>query len=677
MKLGIDVGGTFTDLYGYEPKTNAVIIKKALSTPGDFKRGVFNVIEEAKIDLGKVEYLVHGSTICTNAIIERTCPTTFLITTEGFQDLMTIGRYHRRSLYDPYQHKPTPLVKRRDTFGVPERTAFNGDIIQPLDKVKAREVSKVIKKSQVRSVCVAFQNSYANPNHEKEMESILKADNPNLFVSLSSTVPKIRELKRFTTACVRAMLWPVMGEYVQELTEGLESRGFRGKLLFVANNGGMMEASFAIGRPELMLLSGPAAGIGGSLFICRETGKKNILTADMGGTSCDISIQEGTDESMTMSTEREIDFDMPLNVPTVDVRTIGAGGGSIAWIDKGGSIRVGPQSAGAVPGPACYRGGGTEATVTDANLLLGRIGEDSMSKGGIRLDTGLAEKAVGKIASALNLDPIETSKGIIRIVNENMAATIRQVSLERGRDPRNFCLLAAGAAGPMHAAFIAEIMGIPEVIIPSPAGVLSAFGATIVDVRNDSEQTFYSPIAGIDEKELNKAFETLDQQGRDILGKQGISREDMGLIRKAMMRYIGQTFEVETPVPLGKITKEQLESIERNFHEEHKKEYGFSRRDAAVAFVDLRSTAIGSLGGGSLPFAHEDKHPLEFAYKGQRQVFFEGKGFIETPIYEGERLTVDNFIEGPAVIEWRDFTGVIPPKRQGRIDHLQNIIIRI
>lgn len=677
MKLGIDVGGTFTDLYAHNPETDVTVVQKVPSTPNDFKEGVFNAIEKANIDLKQVQFFVHGSTICTNAIIQRTCPTTPLIATEGFQDLMVMGRYHRMSLYDPYQQRPSPLIRRRDTFGVPERITCFGEVLKPLDKERAQEISRIIKQLGVKSVCVAFQNSYANPKHEEEMRKILKKDNPDLFVSISSTIPKIRELKRYTTAAVRAMLWPIMGNYVRELTKGLTDRGFHGKLLFVANNGGMIDSNFAVERSELGLLSGPAAGIGGALLIANEIERKNVITMDMGGTSCDVSIWEGGAESVTMTTEREIDFDMPLSVPTVDIRTIGAGGGSVAWIDRGGSIRVGPQSAGAIPGPACYGRGGNEPTVTDANLLLGRLGVDSMARGGIRLDVERAKRAVERIAKALKLDIMEAAQGIIRIVNENMAATIRQVSLQRGRDPRNFHLLAAGAAGPMHAAFVAEIMGMPEVIIPEKAGVLCAFGCTVIDVKHDFEKTFYSPVAEVNIEALNIAYSNLDHQGRKILQEEEIPDRDIMVIRKAMMRYVGQKYEVETPVPSGKITRKGLNQIVNDFHKEHMKEYGFSREDAPVAIIDIRSTAIGKLGKPTLPKYVISKKSVNYALKETRKVFFEDLGFSETPIYEGERLSPANIIKGPAVLEWRDFTAVIPPKRCAIMDEWKNLIIKM
>jgi len=674
MRLGIDVGGTFTDLYAYDPKTNVEVVAK-VPTSSDLKSGVFSVIEKAKIDIKQVEYFTHGSTICTNAIIQRTCPITSLIMTEGVQDLLVMGRYHRRHLYDPYQQRPEPLVKRRYIYGVPERINYAGEVIKELDKQKAKEVSRRIKELGTKSACVAFKNSYANPSHEEQMKDILKEDNPDLFVSLSSTIPKIREFKRFTTATARAMLWSVMAQYVKELEEELVKRGFEGKIWFVANNGGMIEAEFAIERPELMLLSGPAAGIAGALHTAENIERESILTMDMGGTSCDVSIIEG--KELLMTTEFELDFDMPLNVPSVDIKTIGAGGGSIAWVDEGGSLRVGPQSAGAIPGPVCYGRGGEEATVTDANLLLGRLGVDSLLEGGIRLDVELARRAIGKIAQALSLDIMETARGIIRIVNENMAAAIRRVSIERGRDPRNFPLLTYGAAGPMHAASIAEIVGIPEVIIHSNAGVLSAFGCTAVDIKHDYERTFYSPVAKIDLEELNKAYTSLDNEGQKVLEKDRIPEQDIELTRKAMMRYIGQTYEVETPLSSGKVTREKLNQLVEDFHIAHKKEYGFLRRDAPVAIVDLRSTLTGKLGKAPLLAYEEGKKEPDYAIKERREVFFESTGPTKTPIYSGEKLNPGNIVEGPAVVEWRDFTAVIPPKRFAKMDKFRNMTIKI
>lgn len=675
MKLGVDVGGTFTDLFAYDERGNRKIISKVPSTPEDFTIGVLRAITNAEIDIKSIDFLIHGSTIATNATIERTYPVTPFITTKGFRDFTLIGRYHRKSLYDPYQIQPSPLVRRRHIFEISERVTSRGEIIEPLNIKEAKSLARKIKSVGVRNVAVGFQNSYANPVHEERMKTILESIHPDIFVSLSSTIPKIRSLGRFTTAILRACLQPVARGYMDRLTDRLTQEGFRGRLMIVTNNGGMIDGSLAVQRPELMLTSGPASGVNAALFIAESTGKKNLISLDMGGTSCDVSIIENGQPLVT--SEYEIEWDRPVIVPMLDIRTIGAGGGSIAWIDEGGSIRVGPRSAGSVPGPACYGRGGTKATVTDANLLLGRIRPKQVFGNEIHIDVEAGKKAIKTLADQIGLDLIKTASGIITIVNENMAASLKQVSLDRGRDPRDFCLVAFGGAGPMHSAFLAKTMGIQQVIIPGDSGVFSAYGGVVMDFKHDYEKTFYYPIEGIDLDLLNRQYEELDRKVMDIMREQRVPREKIQIIRSAQIRYIGQTYEVETPVPAGKIGLKEVENILLDFHNEHAKEYGFSEKKFPAAFVNLRSTALGkvdkpkfelSLGKGELT----DHMRIE-----KREVFFEEHGFMMTEILDRQFLPPGFRINGPAIVEDQSSTAVIPPEMAGEVDDYGNIIINV
>jgi N-methylhydantoinase A len=675
LKLGVDVGGTFTDLFAYDDEGERRLISKVPSTPDDFTLGVIRAISNAGIDTKYIDFLIHGSTIATNATIERTYPVTPFITTKGFRDLMLIGRYHRKSLYDPYQKAPTPFVGRRHLFEISERIESSGGIIEALNTKEAESISKKIRALQVSSVSVGFMNSYVNSVHEEKMKNILETLNPGIFVSLSSTIPKIRSLGRFATAILRACLQPVVKDYLNKLMDRLSDQGFSGRLLIVTNNGGMIDGKLAVQRPELMLTSGPASGVNAALSTAESIHEKNLITIDMGGTSCDVSIIENGQPLIT--SEYEIEWDYPVIVPMLDIRTIGAGGGSIAWIDEGGSIRVGPRSAGSVPGPACYGRGGTKPTVTDANLLLGRISPKQVFGNEIRIDLEAGQAAIKTVADQIGLDLIKTASGIITIVNENMAASLKQVSLDRGRDPRDFSLVAFGGAGPMHAAFLAKTMGIRQVIIPRDSGVFSAYGGVMMDFKHDYEKTFYSPIQGVDLQLLNRQYQELDQKTLNAMREQGVANEKVKIIRSAQIRYIGQTYEVETPVPCGEIGVKGLEEILSNFHNEHAKEYGFSEKRFPTAFVNLRSTAIGVVDKPKFGGLNSRNELADNAHIENRDVFFEDYGFITTEVFDRKFLPTGFRIKGPAVVEDISSTTVIPPEMQAEIDGYGNLIVSV
>jgi len=674
-KIGVDVGGTFTDLFSYDAEGRTTLCAKVLSTPDNYTAGVIRAISESGVDVKKIDYLIHGSTIATNSAIERTYPITPFITTKGFRDFILIGRYHRRSLFDPYQKKPEPLVKRRYIFEVSERLNSSGEVIEPLNIGEVESIAKKIIDLGVKSVAVGLLNSYANPINEEEIKALIKQLDPKIFVSLSSTISKFRALNRFITAVIRACLQPVVKTYLESLYSRLKEKSFQGRFMVVTNNGGMIDAKVAIGRPELMLTSGPASGVNAAMFISEGLGNKDSITMDMGGTSCDVSIIEKAQPLVT--SEYELDFDIPVSVPMLDIRAIGAGGGSIAWIDEGGSLKVGPRSAGSFPGPACYARGGFQPTVTDANLLLGRINKRQIFGKEVQLDIRASEKAIKTLSHQVGLDLIQTADGILTIVNENMAAALKQVSLDRGRDPRDFCLVAFGGAGPMHAAFLAKTMSINKVIIPRDAGILSAFGGIVMDFKHDYEKTFYCPINNVDYASLNKRYRELGQKVFESIVQQGIHKKRIKVNRSAQMRFVGQTYEVETPIPDGKIGPKEMETIRINFYNEHEKEYGLADRELPIAFVNLRSTAIGKVEKPSFEVSHIENETTENIQVVVRSVYFKDYGFTQTEVFDRRFLPTGFRVNGPAIIEDDLSTTVIAHEMIAEIDGYGNIIIFI
>ena len=671
MKVGIDVGGTFTDLYAFSPDGGGPVTAKVPSTPRDFTDGVLAALEAARVDPAEIATLVHGSTIATNAVIERRFPRTAFLTTAGFRDLVQIGRYHRPRLYDPYQRKPPLLIPRRRIFEVPERTGSRGEIVQPLDEAAVLALAERLRAAAVASVGVAYLNAYANPAHErrtKELLAELLADVP--VVCSTEVSPKVGALGRFVTTMLSAVLRPVAGAYVDRLAARLAERGFRGALWFVISNGGVMAADEVRGRPEHLFVSGPAGGVQGAIEVSAAIGAANLITLDMGGTSCDVTIVEGGRPFVT--TAYEIDFDMPLTIPTLDIRTIGAGGGSIAWIDPGGALQVGPRSAGAEPGPACYGRGGTEPTVTDADLLLGYLDPERFLGGAMALDVTRAEEAVGRLAAGLGLDLVEAAAGIVRVVNEHMAAAIREVSIDRGRDPRDYVLLPFGGAGPVHVLALAEIIGIPRVVVPPEPEVLSAFGATALDVKHDAETTHYLELDGADPGALEARLRALEEEALGFLARQGVRQEDCTIQRIAELRYVGQTYEVPTDAPADLTAPGALGGLRARFDAEHERHYGVCDPAAPVALVNLRATAIGRT--AKPPFEAEGRSGGEAVRMTTRRAFFPGTGWVETPIFWRPDLPPGAALPGPAIVEQRGSTFVVPAGWTVQVDPFRNLI---
>jgi N-methylhydantoinase A len=679
LHVGVDIGGTFTDLFAWDRDVagggHRVREAKVLSTPADPSVGVMQALAAAGIDPAEIGAIVHGTTIATNALIERRYPEPALVTTRGFRDVLEIGRQRRRHLYDPYQVKAPPLIARSRRFTVAEKLGADGSTVVPLDHDEARRVAERIAQLGVRNVAVAFINAYQDGRHEQEMRELLLEAIPDAQVALSSeTRPKVRELGRFVTTAIRAALLPAVGEYMVNLEGKLAAAGSRAPLYIVKSNGGMMTAATARERPEELIASGPAGGVAAGSYLSALLDAQNLIITDVGGTSFEASLME--DGLGLVTDEQEIEWERPVITPMLDIRSIGAGGGSIAWIDDGGSLRVGPQSAGADPGPACYGRGGRRPTVTDANLVLGRL--DPTLGGKLELDLDAATAAVGTVAEPLGMSVLDCAEGITEIVSESMATAIRMVSTDRGRDPRDHVLVAFGGAGGLHAHRIARSVGISEVLVPRFAGVASAFGATTMDVRHDLETTFYAPTEGVDLAALDRAYAELEAQVADLLRADGVAPETATLARSAQMRYVGQSYEVITPVPEGRLDAAAVAQVVRDFHGVHEREYGVSSEAFPVAFVTLRVTGIGD---ADKPAAEELAAAMGTngasaggSVKGRRRAYFGGEHH-DVEVHDVARLQPEQRIEGPAIVEQPDGVIVLPPGSVGRADRYDNVLI--
>lgn len=671
-RVGVDVGGTFTDLFAWEENTGRQVTSKVLTTKQDRSIAVLEAIEKAGIDIANISYLMHGTTTATNALIERSYPDAAFITTEGFRDTLEIGRQHREHLYDPYQSKPKPIIKRRYRYTVPERTNVRGESERPLDIAAAHEVAQKIKASGIKSVGIGFINSYVCGEHEKKMRDILLEHCPGIHIVLSAeTRPVFREHGRFMTTAVRAACMPVMVKYMDDLEARLRQHKFAGKLLILKSSGGVMSANVARLHPEDMLESGPAGGVAYAGYLTEQSGFERILHTDVGGTSFDVSIVENGKGLITR--DHELEWEVPIVVPMLDIHSVGAGGGSIGWVDSGGSLRVGPQSAGSEPGPVCYGRGGTQPTITDANLLLGRL--DPTLSGKMVLDFAAAEKAMSNLAKQIGLSTLATAEGMIRIGCEYMAQAVKKILVSRGRDPRDFVFASFGGAGALHACFVAKSMNIPKVIVPPHAGVASAFGATVMDLRQDLEHFYYTPVQDADLRKINEILAELEEKAKKALKEQGFENEhDIELVRTAQMRYVGQSYEVETPIPNGVLTQDCLPRIEQEFHACHLKEFGVSSEDFAPAFVSFGVAAIGRM---------EDPPPVEISHtaggditKGMRDVYFEGK-WTSCQVFKGEALGTQHRIDGPAIVEYEHACTVLPPNTHAHVNAMGALVIDI
>lgn len=672
VRVAVDVGGTFTDVCIFDDETQQMRVTKVPSTPGDPMIAVMNGVERGEIDLGDVALFSHGTTVATNALITRNFPAAALVTTRGFRDVLEIRDGTKDDLWDAYNDVSEPYIRRRDRFEVTERIDYNGSTITPLDESEARELAELLRRRGVKTIAVCFLNSYANAAHETRMREILEETIPDATVSTSAEVlPEIFEYPRFNTAVANAVLAPLVSGYVNRLAERLRDGGYAGDLLLLHSGGGSMTPRLVEKFPVRLAASGIAAGAISAKHIAQQCGYDNAVSLDMGGTSTDIALV--ADGELRVSQEWQVEYGHPIIFPSIEVLTIGAGGGSLAHIDIAGSLRNGPQSAGADPGPACYGTGGDQPTNTDANVVLGRLGT-SLAGGVKQLDRSLSEQAIGRvIAEPLGMGLEEAAQAIVSVANANMADAVRLVSIRRGYDPRDFALLAFGGAGALHGADVARELGIPTVVVPPSPGVTSAMGCLLVDIQHDFAQMYTGLASGADEEGIEQAFVELETEASARLRHEGVASEDAILQRKISMRYQGQWRSLQVPMGTG---PGAIARAVRTFHEQYEREFAFRQDDAPVEVYQLHLGAVGKIPKPSFrptePVPQAPGAPAE-----RRSVYFGGDGWIDTPVYDRDALAAGTAFAGPAIVNQLDSTTVVPPHTRAEIDEWLNIRIHL
>lgn len=681
--IGIDVGGTFTDFVLFDSESGGVQVLK-LSSGGDVAETILNGIRElcetTATDPADIGLLIHGTTVATNAVLEYDGAEVGMITTEGFRDVVHIGRHQRPQNYSIQQDIPwqaRPLVRRRHRIPVPERLVPpDGAVLVPLDEDAVRRAAEELRDANIRSIAVCFLFSYLNDAHEQRAAEIVREVIPDAYISTSSSVvPQFREFERFTTTAINAFVGPGVKSYIDRVDELVHGEGgITAPLHIMQSNGGTATTAVATRRPVTLLLSGPVGGVMGGIWAA-EGKHRNLATLDVGGTSADIGIV--TEDGLVEARARDTWIaGYPVMVPMIDIETIGAGGGSIAYVDDAGALHVGPRSAGAYPGPAAYGRGGTEPTVTDANVVLGRLPHSLAGR--LELDVEAAQAAVAEVAEPLGISVLEAAAGIVRIINESMAAAIRMKTIQRGLDPREFLLASFGGAGPMLSAELARILSMREVLVPPNPGVTSAAGLLTSDLRYDVSQSYLRVLSGVPVDALNKVFEEQEVVVREQLQADGCEDGDITVDWSADLRYHGQSYELKTTIPGRHIDENGLQELRRTFDEDHQKEFGHNFPEMEVEVVNLRLTGSGRLPhlshaqvtGGSLTDAHLRDTDVAFTIDGELQL-------VSTPIYERDLLPVDEEIAGPMIVVQLDSTTVVPPGASLRRETTGNLIVRV
>jgi 5-oxoprolinase (ATP-hydrolysing)/N-methylhydantoinase A len=685
-RLGVDVGGTFTDLIYVDDESGAITVHKIPTTPADPSQGTVRGIRELCDGAGtapsQLEQVFHGTTIATNIVIEHNGAQVGLITTEGYRDILHIARHKKPLNFSNYQDLPWqryPIVRRRHRLTVPERITRDGSVLVPLDETKAREQIAKLKEAGVESVAVCFLFSFLNPEHEARVAEILREAFPDAFLSVSSEVlPQYREYERFSTVCLNAYIGPRVSSYVHRLEQELEAMDVRTGLHLMTSASGVATAEGAIARPVNLLMSGPVAGVVGGIWAGRQAGYDNVITLDVGGTSADIGLaQEGRLRMKHLLDTRVGPYQ--AMIPMVDVDTIGAGGGSIAYVDSGGIFRVGPRSAGADPGPAAYGRGGTEATATDAMVNLGWLLPETFLGGGMDLDAAAARRAFEEgPAGTLGMSVEEASMGAVQILTHSMVQSIEENSVRKGYDPRDFALVAEGGAGPLFAAQIAIEVGTPSVVVPNYPGVTAALGLLATDMVYEYVSTVYERLSSLDAGSLQSAFEELEQQARAQLEEDGVAAEQILIQRVADCRYLGQGYELRVDVDSGTIDETWAQKVRGDFHDIHEREYSRRFEESDIEIPNVRVRGIGLMPPLKVPeVEHGDESPDE-ALRYERDAWFRVGGSLEqvpTRFYDRTALRAGNGLEGPAIVNQYDSTTVIPPGLTAHVDRFGNIVI--
>jgi N-methylhydantoinase A len=679
LRLAADIGGTFTDIAVFDEKSGKLTFGKALSTPTHLVEGISAGVAKAGSDYRSAALFLHGSTIAINTMLERTGAPTALLITQGFRDIYEIGRINRPDAYNLFFRKHVPLIERALRFEVNERMLAEGEALTPLKDKEIVALGRKLEKLGVEAVAILFLNSYVNPAHEQRAKQLLEARHPDLFVSASHELSQeYREFERCSTVAANAYIGPRVRRYLAEIDTHIRAAGFTGSFLVVQSTGGLYEAEQAKSHCVRMLESGPAAGVIGTQALCHALGLPGAIAFDMGGTTAKAGVIHGG-EALTTGTALIGGYAqaLPVQIAMMDIFEVGTGGGSIARVDNG-ALRVGPQSAGAAPGPACYALGGSAPTVTDANLLLGRLGAERFLGGEMRLDVDAAERAMReKVAAPLGMDVIAAADGILRIAVTAMSYAVKGVTTERGLDVGDFALVAYGGAGPLHALAIARELGIRRVIIPGAPGVFSAFGMLFSDLRYDYVRTWFTRLDDAPFDAMERIYRELEQQGRDAIASAAVRPERVTVKRAADMRYVGQEHAVTVDLPAEAFAQQDRAAVKRHFDEMHEQRYGTSAPSEPAEIVSLRATVAGvmrkppheKIAGG-------DAAPPSAAHTGRRRVHF-GNGFTDTPTFARAHLLAGNRIEGPALIEEHASTTVVLPGAVAEVDAFGNLVIAV
>jgi N-methylhydantoinase A len=676
-KLGVDVGGTFTDLALWDEATRRLAILKLPSVPEDPARGILAgmraLIERENVAPSALEFIAHGTTVATNALLEGKGARTALITTRGFRDLLEIARQKRPHLYDLQADKPAPLVPRDRRLEVRERLLADGAVREALQDDDIAEALAALDREAPEAVAICFLYSFLDATHERRVADALRGRRPQAYVSLSSEVsPEFREYERLSTTVLNAYLGPLISRYLERFEAAVRGMHVPRAPYINQSNGGILSVATAARHPVRTLLSGPSAGVMGAAWAARRAGFDALITFDMGGTSTDVARVEGGQP--IAAAERTV-AGYPVRIPSLEIETVGAGGGSIAWVDSGGALKVGPESAGAHPGPACYGRGGSHPTVTDANVLLGRLSPRHLLDGQMTLRPELSERAIVSLGDRLGLTAVQAARGVLSVVQANMLAAIRLVSVRKGYDPRAYTMVAFGGAGPLHAAALARDLEIRRLLVPAAPGILCALGLLVEPLRLDLVRTRVTALDALTEADAERIFTELTAEAERWLVQEGVAPARRRLVRAFDMRYAGQNFELTIAAPPGPLAQATLVAA---FMREHERVYGYAAADEPVQIVAFRLTALGEpepLAAPRLPAATAPA--ASEACEGERAVYFEDAGeFVATPIYRRERLRAGHRIDGPAVVEQMDATTVVLPGQAAFVDEWGNLLLR-
>jgi N-methylhydantoinase A len=679
LRLSADVGGTFTDVAAFDEPTGRLKLGKTLTTPQRLVTGIETGVEKAGATFGAAQLYLHGTTVAINTILERKGAPCALITTQGFRDIYEIGRVNRPESYNLFFQKHKPLIDRDLRFEVRERMDADGKVLIPLNDDEVRAIAAEAVRRGVKAVAILFLHSYRNPDHEKRAKRIVEEAYPDLFVTASHELSQeYREYERTSTTAANAYVGPRVRTYLSEMDSHLKEVGFGGTFLVVQSTGGLFDLDEAQTSCIRMLESGPAAGVIGSKTLCANIGIRNAIAFDMGGTTAKAGVIHNGEVLMTGGAlVGGYATGLPLQIPMIDIQEVGTGGGSIAHLETGGALRVGPESAGAQPGPVCYGLGGVEPTVTDCNLVLGRLAPDRFLGGEMMLDLAGARQSIeDKIATPLNLDVMEAADGILRIAATKMAHMVRWVTTERGLDAGDFAMIAYGGAGPLHAVMIARELRMKTVIIPFAPGHFSAYGMLFADLRRDLVSTWFKPLADVSFDEMEMLYAAMEKQGAEDLARGRAMTTDIIIQRGADMRYVGQEHAVTVDLPLDLFESGDRDAIKKHFDDVHEVRYGYSSPKEKAEIVSLRSATIGLMRKPAAePLGKGDASP-KAAFRGMRPVYFVG-GMDDTPTYDRALLRPGNRIEGPALVEEHASTTVVYPKDVLTVDDFGNLHIEI